>query len=298
MKRAVLNYWVDMITGVAFLFCAATGIVRLFPEATTLTASGSPVIFGISTALWATIHDWSGAIMAAGVGVHTALHLRWLAHMTRKMAGGSRRERVTPKRPAPARVVAAEAQRPAPAAGVAPAVGAAAPPQVVAATSLERLEHMGEDRLPSQPSRMSRKAFLAGTAVLGGVALLGGLSIAGRTSGTAAAGDSTGSSSGTGNGYGHGTQSDSSASASGSTAESGSSTGSTADTGSSPATTPSARVVVDSGSCTGCGACPQVCPHGVFSFDGSKAVAHDPDACTLCGRCVQVCQTSAIKLNG
>jgi hypothetical protein len=88
MRKALVNYWVDMVTGLAFVFCAVTGIVRLFPEATTLAASGTPTILGISTALWATIHDWSGVIMATGVGVHTVLHLRWLAHMTRRIAGG------------------------------------------------------------------------------------------------------------------------------------------------------------------------------------------------------------------
>jgi len=40
----------------------------------------------------------SGAIMAAGVGVHTVLHLRWLAHMTRRIASGDKKRsgRVAP----------------------------------------------------------------------------------------------------------------------------------------------------------------------------------------------------------
>lgn len=235
MKRAVLNYWVDMIIGVAFLFCAVTGIVRLFPEATTLSAAGAPTILGVSSALWATIHDWSGVVMAAGVGVHTVLHLRWLTHMTRKLAGGSRKKRVARERPATAGVVATGA-----------------------AGSLARLEHMGTSRRTGQPRRMDRKAFLAGSALVGGVALLGGLAIAGRKAETSTAGETTVSES----------------------------------------APESARVAVDSGRCTGCGDCLQVCPHGVFSFDGSKAVAGNPDACTLCGRCLQVCQTSAITLNG
>ena len=29
--------------------------------------------------------------MAAGVGVHTVLHLRWLAHMTRRIASGDKK---------------------------------------------------------------------------------------------------------------------------------------------------------------------------------------------------------------
>src|SRR5665647_3732323 len=36
--------------------------------------------------------------MAAGVGVHTVLHLRWLAHMTRRIASGDakRKARIVP----------------------------------------------------------------------------------------------------------------------------------------------------------------------------------------------------------
>jgi len=51
MRKALVNYWVDMVTGIAFLFCAVTGIVRLFPEATSLAASGTPTILGIGTAM-------------------------------------------------------------------------------------------------------------------------------------------------------------------------------------------------------------------------------------------------------
>ena len=135
MKKAVVNYWVDMVTGIAFLLCAITGIVRLFPEVTTISASGAPAILGVSTALWTTIHDWSGVIMAAGVGLHTVLHLRWLAFMTRKLAGAGRPERAARERheragAAVGATLAANAVRP-------------ATPQVIAAESLERLQDMG-----------------------------------------------------------------------------------------------------------------------------------------------------------
>jgi len=51
MRKALVNYWVDMVTGVAFLFCAVTGVMRLFPSATVSLAGVQPVIFGVSTAL-------------------------------------------------------------------------------------------------------------------------------------------------------------------------------------------------------------------------------------------------------
>ena len=98
MKKATLNYWVDMITGAALLMCAATGIVRMFPEATSVS-SGSATILGVSSALWATVHDWSGVVLASGVALHTALHLRWLVHMTRKVFAGDARGRSHERKP-------------------------------------------------------------------------------------------------------------------------------------------------------------------------------------------------------
>ena len=57
--------------------CALTGIVRLFPAAVDVS-SGSATVLGVSSALWTTVHDWSGVAMVAGAVLHTVLHLRWL----------------------------------------------------------------------------------------------------------------------------------------------------------------------------------------------------------------------------
>lgn len=99
MRKALVNYWVDMVTAVALLFCAVTGLMRLFPaETVSISSGGQAVILGVNTTVWQTIHDWSGVVMAAGVGVHTVLHLRWLAHMTRRIASGDakRKARIVP----------------------------------------------------------------------------------------------------------------------------------------------------------------------------------------------------------
>jgi Pyruvate/2-oxoacid:ferredoxin oxidoreductase delta subunit len=311
MKKALVNYWVDMVTGVAFLFCAITGIVRLFPETTTLTASGTPAILGISTALWATIHDWSGALMAAGVGVHTVLHLRWLTHMTRRIAGGDakRKARVVPAggrgtARVPATAVAAAA--------VAGENGAwpATAPRVVAAAELQRLERHWENRGRENAHRHTRKTFLTGAAAVGGVALLVGLGLAGRDAASGLLDRSAeqaptdavsweGQAEPDDSSYGSASQDSGAATSSDGTSSSdGSSSGATASgSSSSDGTTGStARVAVDSGSCVGCGACLQVCPDAVFASSGGVVTAQYPDACRLCGRCTQVCRPGAITL--
>jgi hypothetical protein len=78
MKRAWLNYWIDMVTGGAFLLCAVTGLVFLFLPGLAQASAGGSTILGIDSVLWRWVHDWSGVVMAAGVAAHTLLHLRWL----------------------------------------------------------------------------------------------------------------------------------------------------------------------------------------------------------------------------
>ncbi len=291
MRKALVNYWVDMITGLAFLFCAVTGIVRLFPEATTLAASGAPTILGISTALWATIHDWSGVIMAAGVGVHTVLHLRWLAHMTRRIAGGdTKRSRgvVPAGAGGAARVPAAPAAASALAGNGEPPRGT---PRVVAAAELERLERRWDTRRRENERRHTRKAFLSGAATVGGAALLAFLGLTGRDAARSLLGGSAEQSSSdevAWNGPAEADDSEYGSSSQGSGASGGS-------TGGGGATT--TRVAVDPGSCVGCGACLQVCPDGVFAAGGGVVTAQYPDACRLCGRCTQVCRPGAITLS-
>jgi len=251
-------------------------------------------------------------VMAAGVGVHTVLHLRWLAHMTRRIASGDKKRtaRVVPaggsgKARVPATTVAASA---------AADLGGAQPgaPRVVAAAELERLERRWEDKRRENQRRHTRKAFLTGAAALGGAALLVGLGLAGRDAASglldrfgeqASASEVGGSSQAQLDDSGYGSSAQDSSAGTGSTGggAAGGSTGGTTSSGTSAAgsagSAATARVAVDSGSCAGCGACLQVCPAGVFTFSGSTAVAQNPDACRLCGRCTQVCRPGAITLS-
>jgi len=48
--------------------------------------------------------------------------------------------------------------------------------------------------------------------------------------------------------------------------------------------------------CTGCGRCAEVCPHGLFSLNGRKAVLGDRDLCMECGACFRNCEAQAIRV--
>jgi NAD-dependent dihydropyrimidine dehydrogenase PreA subunit len=295
MRKVWLNYWVDMVTGTAFLLCGLTGVIFLVFPSLVQTSGGEATILGVSLSTWHWVHDWSGVVMTAGVGVHLALHLRWMLKMTRKLGSGEGgpapaaprrggvRARIVSPGPA-SRSLGDAAQAHAAVAATAAPSPATTHVESSAAASLDRLRQL-DAVPPHQGRRYSRKAFLASAAVVGGAVLVAGIGLSDRDSATSAAQTDDGASSGSDS-----TQPDGTGDGGGSSSGSDGSSGST--------TTTSEKVVVGS-SCTGCGHCLQACSHGVFGWsEDGKVSADNPDACTLCGRCVQVCPSSAITLNG
>jgi ferredoxin len=56
-------------------------------------------------------------------------------------------------------------------------------------------------------------------------------------------------------------------------------------------------LVLHEENCTGCGACIEVCPHGVFELREGKARIADKDACMECGACASNCPFSALEVH-
>ncbi len=267
MRRATVNYWIDVVIAVAFLLSTLTGILFLLPGLRSVSPAGAVTILGVSTLTWHTIHDWSGVIAAAGVIAHVLLHLRWIATMTRRMA--------LPEGRAARRVTTPPAAQPGPATQTQPTVSASS--VGVRAAGVER--DAGDD------DRLSRRTFLLGLgAAAGATAFLGVTALLkaqpGSAAGTQVASSQQSGSGGWSQGGGQG---------GGSTQGDGGSTGSTDSV---------QRVIVDSAACVGCGRCLDVCPYDVFAWNGGKAAAQSPGACRLCGHCLQVCPAGAITLNG
>ena len=57
-----------------------------------------------------------------------------------------------------------------------------------------------------------------------------------------------------------------------------------------------ATLKLDVETCTGCGMCTTVCPHGVFVIENGKARITDLDACMECGACARNCPVEAISV--
>jgi NAD-dependent dihydropyrimidine dehydrogenase PreA subunit len=49
-------------------------------------------------------------------------------------------------------------------------------------------------------------------------------------------------------------------------------------------------------SCVGCGACLEVCPHGVLEMAGGIAAIRDRGLCMECGACARNCPAGAIAV--
>ena len=54
-------------------------------------------------------------------------------------------------------------------------------------------------------------------------------------------------------------------------------------------------VIVDTGKCTGCGACIETCPVEALSLKDSLAVV-DESSCADCGACIDVCPVGALSM--
>lgn len=96
MKKTTIDYWVDLAVGGAFVFSAISGLVFLLP------GDAATRILGISYQVWNSLHTWSSLALIAGVGVHLALHWKWMVSMTRRMLSPSGHREAPKAAPEPA----------------------------------------------------------------------------------------------------------------------------------------------------------------------------------------------------
>lgn len=81
MKKAKLNYWIDVGIGISFVLSAISGLIFLLPIN---WATDFNSVLGITFSLWNQLHTWSSLAMIAGVLTHLVLHWNWIVTMTKK----------------------------------------------------------------------------------------------------------------------------------------------------------------------------------------------------------------------
>jgi hypothetical protein len=85
MNMQVVKWCVDLALGIAFLFCAVTGIIKLM---VLLRIAGFSEIV-LPVAMISEVHDRSGAALGMLVLVHLVLNRAWILSMTRKILAGT-----------------------------------------------------------------------------------------------------------------------------------------------------------------------------------------------------------------
>ena len=95
-SKGFINYLVDVVIGIAFLFSAITGAAFMFMGSGGYQGGRNPhfsvELLNVSRDTWSTLHTWSSLLMIAGVFVHLVLHWNWIKCMTRNIFSAKRVE--------------------------------------------------------------------------------------------------------------------------------------------------------------------------------------------------------------
>lgn len=98
MNRTSLNYWLDIVIGIAFVGSFVTGVAFLFMGSGGYLGGRNPayatVFLGIARDAWRPLHTFTSFVMAAGVGLHLLYHFKWIMCVTKRMLPVSARGRL------------------------------------------------------------------------------------------------------------------------------------------------------------------------------------------------------------
>jgi len=83
MNRKMLNYWIDMGMAVSFLLVFVTGLLKY----KRLLLWLADIRVYMPTYLITEIHKYAGAAIGVFVLIHLVLHFKWIAAVTRSIAG-------------------------------------------------------------------------------------------------------------------------------------------------------------------------------------------------------------------
>ena len=96
-NRAKINYVVDIVIGIGFLFSAVSGLVLFFAGSAGGGYQGGrnpqylQAVLGLSRDAWKSLHNYSSIAMVVGVLGHLILHWNWMVCMTRNILKKARR---------------------------------------------------------------------------------------------------------------------------------------------------------------------------------------------------------------
>jgi cytochrome b subunit of formate dehydrogenase len=85
MDKNKINYIIDFLMTVSFIFVAISGLVIFFFLPSGVRQGGWQEFWGIEKNVWTDIHNWSGIVFVVLVLLHFILHWQWLVCMTKNI---------------------------------------------------------------------------------------------------------------------------------------------------------------------------------------------------------------------
>lgn len=83
MNKAKINYIIDFMTFVSFIFTAVSGLAIFFFMPSGVRQGRLQEFMGIQKGTWSAVHDWFGIIFVILVIMHFFLHWNWIVCMTK-----------------------------------------------------------------------------------------------------------------------------------------------------------------------------------------------------------------------
>ncbi len=98
MSKTHLNFALDALIAVAFIFSALSGVVFLFAGSGGYqggaNAAFQTTVLGVSRWVWSDLHTWASLIMIAGVLLHVVLHWKWVTCVVKRMVRDWKKSRL------------------------------------------------------------------------------------------------------------------------------------------------------------------------------------------------------------
>lgn len=85
MNKQKINYIVDFLTFISFVFTAISGLVMKFFMPGGVRQGRLQEFWGIQKGAWSEIHEWFGIIFIILVIIHFILHWDWIVSVTKNI---------------------------------------------------------------------------------------------------------------------------------------------------------------------------------------------------------------------
>ena len=85
MRKAKINYFIDLLLIIFFIINSITGLIIFFFLPSGVRQGSYQEFLGIIKQNWLNVHNWSGILIILMVAIHLILHWNWIVCMTKSL---------------------------------------------------------------------------------------------------------------------------------------------------------------------------------------------------------------------